>query len=81
MYSNKCSRLGCENDNCNYNVCTIGNICKPCQIDLREYLISKYSKYIVDNNYFPEKILLKEMEFFMTNNKKKENHEHKQKGI
>jgi hypothetical protein len=67
----KCSRLGCKNDDCNYHVCSIGNICKSCQKNLREYLISKYSNYIVDNNYFPEKILLKEMEFFMTNNLKK----------
>lgn len=71
MDFNKCSRVGCKNEDCNCTICDIGNICKSCQSDFREYLLSKFSNYIVDNNYFPEKIFLKELEFFMTKHRKK----------
>lgn len=71
MDFNKCSRLGCKNGDCSYTICGIGSICNSCHENLREYLISKYSKFLVDNNYLPEKVLLKEMEFFMKNNIKK----------
>jgi len=62
MDFNKCSRIGCENKNCNN-----GNVCKSCWSDFIEYMYSKHEKSCVDTNLIPEKLLWADLEFFMTN--------------
>ena len=71
MDFNKCSIIGCNHKKCEINYQGIGSICKSCWKDFIEYMYSKYPKSLVDINMIPEKIIWKDLEFFISNNVKK----------